>query len=323
MASVTEHLKRWLEAGVLDAETASRIEAYEHSQRVGRPAEERPGALEAVLYLGLVVLGVGVFSLFAQQWDEMESWARVAAIGVPTALLLGAGAALRFSEHPQLERGSQAAFLVAVWLFAGLVAVFINEYEPGMAFEDDREGLLTVATSTFMLSVILWVLSPRTLQLLSLAGAGFFLGMAIGNWPDDFSQVLAGMTILLIGAIGIGLAEAGLLTPAGSARVLFAVLVIIGPFQAGVGDDGPVPFELLTAAVAAGTIALGVQRGSFMLVLVGVAGAFLFLVSSIFEHFEEEIGAPMALIISGALVIGGVILLGVFRNEIQERRDMA
>ncbi len=51
--------------------------------------DSRPGALEAVLYLGLVVLGVGVFALIAQQWQDLETSARIAAIGTPALLVFG------------------------------------------------------------------------------------------------------------------------------------------------------------------------------------------------------------------------------------------
>jgi uncharacterized membrane protein len=127
MASVSEHLKRWRDAGVLEPEAAARIEAYERDQRSGRKEDERPGVLEALLYLGVVVLGVGVFALVAQQWDELESWARVMATAVPVLILLGAGLAMRLSNEPSLERGGQVAWHAALALVA--VALAVIHYE--------------------------------------------------------------------------------------------------------------------------------------------------------------------------------------------------
>jgi len=322
MTDVRAHLKRWMEAGLIDRETAGRIEVWEHGQKAQQREEEleRPGALEALLYLGIVVLAVGVFALLAQNWDELESWARVASVGVPVALLLGAGAVMRASKEPELERGSQAAWLVATGLFAGLLAVVFNEYWGG--FEDERGPLLIIAGSTFALAVWLWVVSPRHAQVLAIAGAGFFLGQAVGTWPDEFSQALAGMTILALGLAGAALAEAGWFTPVPSARLFFSVLCIAGPFEAGAGD-GHILFELLAGAMAAAVIAYGVWRGSFLLVLVGVAGSFVILVSFIFEHFSEQLGAPLALMISGGVMVAAVLLLATYRREIQARRQPA
>lgn len=322
MADVGDHLKRWTEAGLLDQATTDRIEVWEREERAGRREDERPGALEALLYLGLVVLGVGVFALFAQQWDELESWARVTGIGVPVLLLLGVGAVLRINDEPELRRGSQAAWFVAVALFAGFLGVVFNEYELGISQTDDRAGLLFVASATFFLAVLLWLFSPRYAQVVAMAGSAVFLSQAIGNWPDDFDRELAGIVLLGLGLAGVALGEFELFTPRAAAQVFFGVLCIAGPYEAGV-DDGHIAFEFLAAAIAAGVIALGVLRGSFALVLTGVAGAFVVLVTFIFEHFEDQLGAPLALMLSGGVMVAGVLLLAIFRHEIQARRQPA
>lgn len=321
MARIEEHLQRWVEAGILKPQTAETIRMFERQQ--GEPeAGERPGVLEALLYLGVVVLSVGVFSLFTQNWENLESWARVTAIGVPTLLLLGVGAVLRSSKEPQLERGGQAAWLATVALFAGFAAVTIHEYGLGFGDVDDPGGLLAVAGATFGLSVLLWVASPSYPQVLAIAGATVFLGQAMGNWPDDFSQELAGMTIFVIAVAALLLAEIGWLTPVLGARFLFSALVIMGPFEAGV-DRGPIAFELLAAAAAAAVIAYGVMRASFPVVLVGVGGAFFVLINFIFRHFSERIGAPMAMMISGAILVAGVLLLALYRRESEQRKTAA
>jgi hypothetical protein len=322
MANIRDHLKRWMEAGLIDRDLAGRIETWEARQHAGRREDERPGALEALLYLGLVVLGVGVFALFAQQWDELESWARVTAVGVPVALLLGVGAVLRFSDEPELERGSQAAWFVAVPLFAAFLGILFDEYGLGLDFSDDRDGLLVVASASFALALALWVFSPRHAQVVAFAGTAFFLGQAVGNWPDDFSQALAGMVILGIGLAGVCFGEAGWFGPRTTVQLFFGALCIAGPFEAGVGD-GHIAFEFLAGLMAAGVVGLGVVRGSFGLVLVGVTGAFGVLVTFIFEHFSDELGAPLALMLSGGIMVAAVILLAAFRREIQARRQPA
>ena len=322
MADVREHLKRWMEAGLVDRDLAGRIETWEHAQRAGRREDDRPGALEALLYLGIVVLAVGVFALFAQQWDELESWARVTAIGVPVALMLGVGAVLRLGDEPELQRGSEAAWFAAVGLFAGFLGVLLNEYELGISESDDRAGLLLVASATFILAVALWAFSPRVAQVVAVAGSAFFLAQAIGNWPDEFDRQLAGVVALGFGLAGLALGEFELFTPRIAAQVFFGALCIAGPFEAGI-NDGHIAFEFLAGAMAIGVIALGVWRGSFFLVLTGVAGSFVVLVTFIFEHFSEQLGAPLALMLSGGVMVAAVILLAAFRREIQARREPA
>lgn len=318
MTDVEDELRRWISAGVLEETAAGRIREFErmrHAETL-EPAQERPTVLEALLYLGVVVLGVGVFSLIAQQWGALESWARVATTSVPVALLLLAGLAMRTSDEPALQRGGQAAWLVAVAMFAGALAVIVNEYGPdARSGEDDRAMILFVASATIALALGLWVTSPSHLQIVAVGGSAVFLAEALGNFPDDFSATLAGVVLLCIGVAGLALGEADWLSPRMSVRFVFAVLTVAGPFQAGVGGEQETAFELLTFVMAAGVLALGVVRGSFALVVVGVLGMFIALVTFIFEHFEEQIGAPVALMLSGALLVAAVLLLARFRSE--------
>lgn len=313
MASVQEHLRQWVEAGLLNADEAGRIESWEAAQAVRPRTESRPGAMEALLYLGLVILGAGVFAMLAQGWSDLEAWARVVSAVVPFGLMLAAGAALRLSDDPQYRRGSQAAWFVAVPLFTGLLAIIFEEYGPGI---DDRGDLMMViAAATLLLACVLWLLNPGHAQVLALALSAGFLGETMGAFPDEYSRRLAGVALLVLGIAGVALADLDWLTPRRSARAFFAVLVIFGPYQAGVG--GTTGFELLAGLAAAGVIALGVWRGDFALVLAGVAGAFVVLVTFIFEHFTSSLGAPLALMLSGAVVIAGVMALAALRGRLR------
>jgi hypothetical protein len=310
-----------LAAGILDSSTAERIRAFEASRSAEREQDEdnRPGVIEVLLYLGVAVLAVGVFALMAQNWPELQSGARIAALAVPAALCLGGGALMRVSPEAGIQRAGQVAWLVAVALAAGTMAVFLNEYHPGgREFEDDQESMLLIAGATAALALVLWVFSPKHAQVLALAAAVFFVAQALGNWPDDFSEGLAGVTLLAVGVAAVALTEFGLLRPRDSSQLLFGAMAIAGPYQAGFIEDG-LPFEILAFVVGAALIGLGVTRSSFVYVLVGVTGLFVALVTFIFEHFEDDIGAPLALILSGAILIGAVLLLARFRPTLRRR----
>jgi len=153
---------------------------------------------------------------------------------VPTLLALVLGAALHAIDEPGLNRAGQLAWFVSVGLFAGLVAIILSEYTPaGIGIEDDPDGLLTVTMATTLLALVLWVLSPSHPQVLALGTTVFALGQAVGNWPDEFNEVLAGMMILGFGVAGLALTEAQMLRPRFSGRLVFAVLCAVGPYEAG------------------------------------------------------------------------------------------
>ncbi len=320
MSDVEEHLERWLSGGVIPDDVAERIRAFEKQRPGGPSPAERPSAMEALLYLGVIVVSVGVFALIEQRWPDLDSWARMIAIGVPTLLALILGAGLHGSREPGFARAGQLAWFVSVGLFAGTVAVFLNEYQPGgIGIEDDREGLLAMTGSAALLALALWVFSPAHPQTVALGATLFALGQGAGNWPDEFSEVVAGMLIFAFGVAGLALTELEHFTPRFSGRLVFATLCAVGPYEAGFTDNGMV-FELLVFAVGGGLIALGVARASFTLLAVGVIASFVGLVTFIFEHFEDRIGAPVALMISGGALIAGVLVLARLRSAEHIRR---
>ena len=325
MSDFEEHIGRWLGAGVIEPPAAERIRAWEQ-QREQTPVAKKnvePGVLEAILYLGIVAIGAGIFALVAQQWDELESWARVAATIVPVILLLAAGLVMRFSDEAPFDRGAQAAWFAAVAMFAGALGVIVTEYGPdSRSGADDRNALLLVAACTAMLALVLWAFSAKHAQVIALAAALAFLAQAMGNWPDDFSEPLAGLMLLAFGVAGLALTELGWFGPRETARFSFAVLTAGGPFQAGFGDAFELGYELLAFAVAVGLLVLGVVRGSFALVVVGILWLFVGLVTFIFEHFEDRVGAPVALILSGGVLVGAVLVLAFLRSEAR-RRELA
>ncbi len=71
-------LTRWLEAGIIDADTRKRIQAFEHGK-------ERPVALYALGGLGALTIAVGLVSIVAANWAEIGDTTK---LGID--LLLGA-----------------------------------------------------------------------------------------------------------------------------------------------------------------------------------------------------------------------------------------
>lgn len=316
MTEAEEALRRWAEAGLIDEATAERIRQFEAARRQqarGTPGEalpgERPGLIEVLLYLGIAVLSVGVFALIAQAWDNLASFPRVLAVGVPAAFALLTGGLLKSLGEAGYRRGAQFSWAAAVGLAAGTVAVVLHEYEPlGISRDDDQAAMLIVGVAATALALLLWALNPMTFQVLALGASLFFLGQAIGNWPDQYSARLAGGALAIFGLAGIALAEVGLMAPRDSSRLTFGLLLAFGSYQPGFSDGGT-PWEIPAFVAAAGLLGFGVYRGSFGYVLCGVGLLFVALVRAIFQNFSDQVGAPVALIISGALLIGAVLLL--------------
>ncbi len=319
-----EHLRRWREAGLIDEAAAGRIAAFEREHAGERAAAagdagERPGALEALLYLGLATTAAGIIVLVAMQWSELRPWSRMAVAGVPCVLALLAGGAMLRSDEGSIRRAGTVAWFVATALAAATFAIGAEEYGPGFGDDPEPYVLLLVGAGSVAVAATLWVFSPAHPQVLAMGGSLFFLGIAIGNWPDDFSTGLWGFAVMLFGAAGVALAEAGWLAPRPSARLVFAGLAVIGPFIFGVASDMAL-VQLVIIAVGAALAALSVARAAFVYMVLGVGAIFVGLVTFFFRHFAPELGAPVALILSGGVLVAGVLVLAQARKAIRGRR---
>ncbi|QFG02405.1 DUF2157 domain-containing protein [Tepidiforma bonchosmolovskayae] len=322
MSELDADLRRWVEAGILDPQVAERIRAFEAARTApAHPAAERPDVIEVLLYLGIAVLAVGVFALAAQNWGDLASPARVAVTAVPAAFTLLLGALLRDRPEPGMRRAGQLAWTAAVGLTALALGVYIWEYEPfGLARDEDATPFLVVTAAATGLALLLWAVTPSVLQLLTLGVSLFFLAQAIGRWPDEYSAPLAGGSLAIAALAAIALTETGRLVPRAAARTIFGLLLAVGAYQPGFSSGGT-PWEIPAFLAAAGLLALGVWRSSFQYVLWGVLLLFVALVRAIFQNFSDQLGAPVALIISGVLLIGAVLLLA--RLAPQLRRGVA
>lgn len=316
-----EHLERWREAGLIDEATAGRVLEFEAGRRQATAVkdEDRPGVLEALAYLGVAVAAVGAVALAAERWDELRSWARTAAVAVPALLALLAGIAMQQVPEAGIKRGGQVAWLAATALFAAAIAVIFEEYGDGAG---DRDLLLLNGLAVMLLALVLWASAPSPAQVLGVGGALVFLGMAIGQWPDDFETQLAGMSIFAVAVAVLVAAEAGLFAPLAAARLVFGALAAFGPYFAGL--DGSILWaETLVFAVGGALCVLSIVRASFTYMVVGVTAIFTGLVTFVFEHFSEELGAPVALLLSGGLLIAGVLILSQVRGVVRQRRAAA
>ncbi len=325
MARLDDDLRRWQEAGLLDADTAERIRSFEHAAASTAPPQPktestRPGAVEALLYLGVAVLVVGAIALTGQQWGDLRSWSRVAVLAVPAVLSVLAGLALKRSGEPSLERAGSVVWMVSVALVAGTVAVANSEYDFGdsAGLDGEQTTTLLLALFTLFVAAAFWVVSPRHPQVLALGGSTVFFAVAAGAWPDDFSAPLTGICMALLAAAGLVAAELGAFGPKDSASLVSAGLLATGSYVG--GFDAPTWTQLIVLVVGGALVYLSVTRDSLAYMVIGVGAIFVGLITFIFRHFASDIGAPLALMLSGAIVIGGVLLMAQLRPLVRGNR---
>ena len=125
MADFEALLNRWLTAGVLDAEAAGRIRAWETEQK--RPAGLRWQGLVA-LVLGAMLLACGVVLFVSAHWDQLGPGWRFALVIAMVAVFHLAGAMARQDNH-SLSTALHAVGTVSTGAALALVGQIFNLQE--------------------------------------------------------------------------------------------------------------------------------------------------------------------------------------------------
>jgi hypothetical protein len=297
-------LEEWQTAGVIDADIARRLRGYEASRKSNASdASGRPGLLEALSYLGIAIVAVGVFIMVTVSWDDLAAWARVAVMAVPGGLGLAVGAALRNTAKPSLVRGGQVAWMVSVALLGGAVATAGANAD----LEPENTALLAGLVAA-AIGAVLWTFAPSHPQVVALGAALGEVAFALGARSDenDLNSAVVGGTLIALGVAGLFLAERRWFVPQLSARGVSALAFAGGAFIAGVESGA---LEVLAPAAGVALVTLSVRRRTLIYMLVGVAVVFLGLVSTLTRHAGSPTTAAAGLIVLGALMLGVVLVL--------------
>jgi len=222
MASLEQKLQRWREAGLLDFEAVTRILAFEKSREPER--HEGPSVVEALVYLGLAIVGVGVFVLAAVNWGDLPSGVRVAVAAIPGLLALPLGQVLRTMAEPGLRRGGAMSWLVGGALVTS--AVIIAGHEAGWRSEN---AVLVGGVVAGGLGVLLWSFSKTIPQVVGLAAAAGLLSGGFGaRFDEDNIPIAVGLALLLLFGAGAVLVVTRMLVPRLPAHALATIGMAVG-----------------------------------------------------------------------------------------------
>jgi uncharacterized membrane protein len=229
-------LQRWVSAGLVSAEQAERIRAFEHQQtaslaglehpQVARgpapaPAEPRPTLLYAIAGLGALAIAVGLLSIVAANWDDISAPLK---IGLDLLLVAALGLGVWQWERRGPGWARETAIVVLYGLVLASIALIGQIYQLG---GQAHEALLawTVLTALLM-----------TRARSGLAAAVWILGLQItwATWSvwlaeDGGSEEFALGTIYWAPLLCIGLARWSVIRRARPA--LAAALDSIGWFE--------------------------------------------------------------------------------------------
>ena len=296
-------LARWVGAGLITEDQADAIISFEQAQRAARPTPRVSPAIEALAYVGGVLLAVGAGMLVGQFWDRLGAGGRIGVVAV-AAVVTGVVGTVVGETDP-------AAWRLRGFLWA-LSAVGSGAVAGLFAFEivgaSGEPVVLATAGVTAVVSGAYWGLRDRPLQhVLVFVGLAVSIGVGIAWAGSGNVAAFVGLALWLFGGAWAWLAWQRRVPPAIVGFPLGAVLTLVASGIVGGQVEWLAPIlGLLTAAAWVG---VGVAGSEPFALAPGVVGVFVFLPWALGYFFGETLGAPAIVMLSGALLLGVVVLL--------------
>jgi hypothetical protein len=306
-------LREWVAAGLINEDQATAIRSHEAA-----PTDERrvPLIAEVLGYLGGSLALIAAFILAGEFWPDLEAWARLLLVGAGTLAFLAAGWFIKDADNEAIHRLSSFSWAlgtVGVAFFFGLLA---NDV---LGTKEETTALIASA-SGLAIGYVLYRLSPRSLQLILLGGAAVATPLALLAHLNQPPQEFYGLAVWAIGVAWAVLAWGNHLQPQITAYALGSFAALLGP-QVMRFSDNAWPM-LLGLATAGALLAFSVGLRNTMLLGFGAAGIFIFVPQIIFEYFGDTIGVPLALFLTGVVLLGAALLVARLRTEVVSEPDM-
>jgi hypothetical protein len=325
-ADLPEQLVAWVEQGIITSEQASMIAAFEAGQSVAAPPAETsptrriPLVVEALGYLGGVLVLGALVALLVPSWDILGRGTLAVIAGLVSLSLLVAGWVFAATA------GAQSRRLGHFLLFLGVVVggVFFGVVNDIIAYEHGPvRGTLLVTGGALVLSLVTWLTHRTVLQLIAvtLSLAGVIASMC-DLWLGASRWLVAGLLYVVLGVLHILAAELDRLKPKAAAWDLGALAIIAG-LQVVTFDDwrhhGWLLF--LSCVLSAGLLALGLWRNRGVGLAVGAVGLVVFIPETLYWVFRDSMGVSAALLVAGVLLVGMSVFLITIRPRMLARRD--
>lgn len=281
-------------------------------------APSSPLLAEGLGYLGGAVILVASSFVTAQFWSDMSTLARVLFAGLVAVALLVAGALVPSAESPSGARLRAVLWFgstVAVGAFLGLLGA------EALGWKDAWLAVFITGGAALYAAATWWVHRHPLQHVATFLATMGVLGSLAATLPDQSGMPL-GLAVWG-GALAWGLlAWGGLLPPAELGRVLGAFGLTVGAMVTMSEAWGNV-LGLLTVI---GLVVLAMLLRDLAMLAVATLGALQVLPASMIRFFPGIIGAALALLAAGLLLVVAALYVARHRRTEPEwlrRRDFS
>lgn len=307
---LTRLLETWVADQLITAEQADRILVRgQVTVQAPLPEPKRPArssvVIEALGYLGGVIILVASILVASLYWDQVSTTARLVILGSVAGLLLAAG----FAVPERLEDVGDRLRSVLLLLSTGALAGFLGLFGADALDMADQEVFLLVSAGVTVYAIGLWLMSEHLVQQLA-AMLGVMLTAAALTNELEVSQALPGFAVWGVALIWMVLGWGGVLEPRRFVTVFGAAGMFVGAMTTIPTNAGNV-LALLTAAAVVTTAVL---FRDLPLLGVGAFGTLLVLPAVVTEWFPGRLAAPIAMLAVGTLLVGAALFVARRRD---------
>jgi hypothetical protein len=300
---------RWVDAGLITEEQARAIAAFEAAgpgatrRRTPVRRSRVSPAVEALAYVGGVLLAVGAAMLVGEFWDRMGTAGHLGVVGTATVVtgVVGAVVGEREPATWRLRGFLWGLSAVGAGAFAGLALYEVR------GTSGEPVAWTTAATAALASAAYWWARNRPLQHAETLVATAVAVGVGIAWIGTGNVSAWIGLALWVLGAAWAALAWQRRLPPPEIGVLLGAVCTLVAAAITGGRFEslGPV-LGLATAAI---WIAIGIVADEGLALAPGVVGIFVFLPMTLGQLFGETVGAPAIVMASGVLLLGVVAML--------------
>ena len=309
---LTSLLETWVADQLITPEQADRIlvrgDVLVHATPASRERAHGRSSLviEALGYLGGVIILVASVLIAALYWGQVGTTARLVIVGGAAAALLAAGFAIPARLQDVGIRLRSVLWLLSTGAFAGFMGL-LGADALNLAGKD---AFLLISAGSAVYTTGLWLIGRTLVQQLTMMVSLMLTAAAVTN-ELGVNDALPGFAVWGVALVWLLLGWGGLLEPRRFVMVFGAAGMFAGamttiPTYAGI---------TLSLGTAVAVVASAVLFRDLLLLAVGAFGTLLVLPSSVVELFPGDLAAPIALLIVGALLVGSGLFIARRRQS--------
>ncbi|TGN63710.1 hypothetical protein EXE59_06900 [Nocardioides eburneiflavus] len=310
-APLEVQISGWVAEGIIDEEQAARIRARarvpvpetreQETQRVTGlgGAELRSYAVEALGYLGGLLVVIAAMLLANLYWSDLGVGARLGVLGGAVVGLVAAGSLTPAGRGDAWSRLRSVLWAAATVVAAGFTVVLADE----VLELQETDLALTVSGTVTVVAALLWLAHRVPLQQVMLMVSGMLTAGTLTEQILDADWAI-GVGIWAVALAWLVLGWTEVLRPPAVAMAFGAIGMVFGA-SATMQWDAGIVLGLLTVA---GVVLVAVVARELPMLGAGAIGVLMIVPRAVDEWFPGELTAPFVLLGLG----GGLVALAVW-----------